>query len=164
MSREGFLQRRGRGRGLREKFYEVFLRRERQPDHLDLRYRLLRSLLSGGDDKIADRASLDFSGAPDHRQRIGCDARFQTCGSGGVVLRHIALQTVAPSTMYVIPPYRASASQVRAKTGASQDGTFPYLLIATGLRPDGPPARNPAHAQSSTSRVSLNPSRLSNLH
>ncbi len=86
MTRECFLQGRVQFGGPRQKLHELFLRLARQPNDLYFRYRFLRGLLGGSDDKIADRTPLDFRGATDNGKRFRCDARLQAGSPVGVLL------------------------------------------------------------------------------
>jgi hypothetical protein len=65
VTREGFLQGRVQFGRPRQKLDELFVRLARQPNDLYFGYRFVRGPLGGSDDKIADRTSLNFRGAPD---------------------------------------------------------------------------------------------------
>jgi len=86
VTREGFLQGRVQFGWPSQKLDELFLRLARQPNDLYFGYRLLRGLLGGSDDKIADRTSLNFRGATDDGKRFGCDACLQAGSPVGVLL------------------------------------------------------------------------------
>ena len=86
VTREGFLQGRVQFGWPSQKLDELFLRLARQPNDLYFGYRLLRGLLGGSDDKIADRTSLNFRGATDDGKRFRCDACLQAGSPVGVLL------------------------------------------------------------------------------
>src|ERR1035441_2671729 len=79
------LQGRRQNRRLQKQLHEAFLVFDGQTNDLSLVDGSVCHLLSGGNHKIADTASLQFRGTPDDAERIGRDASFDTRGAVGLL-------------------------------------------------------------------------------
>src|ERR1017187_2779281 len=76
------LQGRRKGRRLEKQFHKALLVFDGQANHLGFVDGPMCDLLGSGHHEIADAAALQFRGALDHQERIGCNASFDTSCAG----------------------------------------------------------------------------------
>jgi hypothetical protein len=98
----------GRFRGVKNRFRDTSLILDGQAYDLGLRNGSRSGLLRSGNDKIADRSSLNFSGAAYDREGIGCDSGFDTGGTMELLGHNDSCRPLRLIRVYVFPTYTSN--------------------------------------------------------